>query len=134
MSFIPFQPDDAFSREAINAAFQALDGAVDELRAADVKVQTGSYTGTGVAGSGNQTVLNFTFDPALVVVKDQDAEYMQIFVRGCKSGIGKGSGSSISDWSTATWTTNKLSFYSSSAQPQNQLNVSGRIYRFVAIG
>lgn len=40
----------------------------DKLAAADVKIATGSYTGTGAFGAGSPNSLTFDFEPKLVML------------------------------------------------------------------
>lgn len=133
MSFTPFQPSDPFSREAFNTLFQTIFDTTDGLAAGAVKIQTGSYLGSGTYGADNQNRLTFDFNPILVVVGQVDNRYMQFFLRGCSAGRGGGSGSGFSDWSTAIWGEKTLSWYST-YNLENQLNNAGKVHQYFAIG
>lgn len=83
-----------------------------------VKMETGSYVGTGTYGADNPNELTFPFEPKLVIIM-QDT--------GRSSGrIWAGNG----HWGTLEG--NTLSWYESTAA--NQMNTSGSTYYYVALG
>lgn len=72
MAFTPFTEQDMPTMENFNSKFQsAIDDAVQKAVASGVKIQTGSYTGTGTYGSSNPCSLTFDFVPKFVFIFPQ---------------------------------------------------------------
>ena len=116
-----------------------------KLAAADVKIATGSYTGTGTYGESNPNSLTFDFEPKVILFAAFGTStyfYADVpFIRG--SSFARtvyyvsnddlhGRGVQL------TWDGNTVSWYSDSSDSnwaaKYQLNVSGQVYRYVAIG
>lgn len=108
------------------------------------KIQTGSYTGTGTYGSSNPNKLTFNFQPKLVVVaknacdfdeKDHTFMVLPYGLASIKLSYGN-----YDFTNTLTWGTNTLSWdigtgtTNATYRDDVQLNVSGELYRWVAIG
>lgn len=112
----------------------------DALAAADVKIATGSYTGTGTYGSSNPTSLTFDFVPKFVFVTPnryggQYVSYM-LWTHGVAT-IERDAKNTC----YITINEKKLSWYASSSSPNTfptyasyQFNESGTAYHWVAIG
>ena len=99
-----------------------------------VKMETGSYVGTGTYGASNPNTLTFPFEPKLVLVQvdNTTVNSLGIFIYGTNYAISYFS----SDGPTTinvSWENNKITFYSSNNQTY-QLNFSGSIYYYIAIG
>lgn len=91
-----------------------------------VKIEAGSYVGTGTSGQSNPNELTFQFAPKMVVVTETGAAGL-----GASTGMLWNGNPTIGSKSV-TLDGNALSWYDSSAA--NQLNTSGTIYYYVAIG
>ena len=72
MAFTPFIESDQPTMAAFNEKFsEAISTAINGALDADIKVETGSYTGTGKYGKSNPNRLTFDFVPKLVIVSGQ---------------------------------------------------------------
>lgn len=110
-----------------------------------MKIQTGEYVGTGTYGTadGGHSSLTFDFEPLLVIIGDTTLKANEnntsaditMFLRGVTGSLPTINSDS---WAVASWSGNTLSWYGRSANSsgsidRNQLNVSGHIYRWVAM-
>ena len=110
------------------------------------KFATGTYTGSGGAGSDSPNTLTFGFTPKLVFVMGEGV--ICFFTNGCEYGYGLHTslaGFSLSSISqTATWSGKTLSWYCSGYHPADgssyqissdaQLNLAGKKYHYVVFG
>ena len=72
MAFTPFIESDQPTMAAFNEKFsEAISTAIEGALDADIKVETGSYKGTGVYGKSHPNSLTFDFVPKLVIVSGQ---------------------------------------------------------------
>lgn len=96
-----------------------------------VKIETGSYVGTGTYGSGGKNSLTFDFAPAILIITADYANnhYVNSGYIVCNSGGHSGQNGNIE----ATVNGNTVSWYSGN-DAQVQLNTSGLTYNYVAIG
>lgn len=101
-----------------------------------VKIETGSYTGTGTYGSSNPTTLTFGFEPKIVYVfgKTDDRFSFPYF---CRPGDVWYTGDVTSLSLTVamvhlTWGDNFVSWYAS--DESSQLNVRNYQYDYIALG
>ena len=137
--------------ETLNENFQKMDALVDliEQRA---QVVSGSYIGTGTFGEGNPNVLEFPFKPLFIAIvyaeiKATEASWVPcLFVRpwgyNTKTSTGNTAGKTVNNY--VTWGNNSVSWYSKADSDGNvdpdrsssttQLNVSGTVYHYIAIG
>lgn len=99
---------------------------LDEVTAFPCQIYAGSYIGTGTYGASNPNTLTFQFAPKMVVVTATGAAGL-----GASTGMLWNGNPTIGSKSV-TLDGNALSWYDSSAA--NQLNTSGTIYYYVAIG
>lgn len=124
-----------------NEILQTLDGLAIQL-GGDLKVSTGSYTGTGKHGESNPNTLTFDIDPYFVVIIGcYNSTYNQVtwgnFMRGSTYGVSESV--AMADGSTGlitlyvTWTGKSINFYSQVSAPL-QLNSSSVTYNYVVIG
>lgn len=111
-----------------------------------VKIEVGSYTGSGVYGEGNENTLTFSFVPKIVIIRRQSIVQPTIFINSIKRGYtwtGQCGGGEY----TAFWNGRTLSWYggdsdrwysnnssSNNTEASGQLNVAGETYHYVAIG
>lgn len=102
-------------------------------RSLGVKIETGTYTGTGTYGSNNPNSLTFSFEPKLVIIVPNGSYHGGCFVLGASTAqiFGLSSSSVV-----CTFSGNIISWYStaSSGTTNYQLNVSGILYKYIAIG
>ncbi len=131
----------AFLDENGLAKLWSLIKAEDEkLAAADVKIATGTYVGTGKYGSKNKNSLTFDFEPKIVhIAPDGNGTN----IHGGEFMIGTGSYSTTGSYTSAFGqvaafdkNTLTLTWYHNinGGTAVGQLNVSGVTYRYVAIG
>lgn len=99
-----------------------------------VKIETGSYTGTGTYGASNPNTLTFSFEPKIVFVNMvSDAYGSEIpMINGCLRGTVYDGTSGASTKLNLTWTDNSVTWYQNSAAWQ--LNQNGQKYNYVALG
>ena len=96
-----------------------------------VQIETGSYVGTGTAGSDNPNTLTFGFAAKLVIVFLSGTKWA-MFINNNTSG-NKGVSATANYGNNAyTFSGNSVSWYSNSAN--YQLNDSGTDYYYIAIG
>lgn len=107
------------------------------LRAPKVQIATGSYAGTGTYGASNPNSLTFDFTPKLVYIEGHDRNgtgntaYSAWFVNGFNAAMlftMSAVQTIFADWEDTT-----LKFWANGSGG-SQLNSSGWLYRYVAIG
>lgn len=110
-----------------------------------VRIETGSYVGTGTYGSGNRTSLSFSFQPKIVFVfcetyfNSQNTYYYYpaTFIFGVDYAATSGDGVGGSNQVVVSWSGNNVSWYSTDTSSMRasarQLNYTGYVYRYVAI-
>ena len=139
MAFVPFTKDDQPTMAAFNEKFQQ---AIDEAVSRGVKIEVGSYVGTGTYGSSNPNTLTFEFEPKLVFVRygeNGTTGYttLCIFVPTDLTSSFRMNGFSYIPNSTESNSYAKINGKSLSWYAQNspsQANVSGKTYNYIAIG
>lgn len=100
-----------------------------------VKIEYGSYVGTGTYGQNNPTSLTFGMHPIIVFVGCQNSigynGWPSIFMRDCPASHSDSNMESI----TVVWRDNGLSWYDTKySHGQLQNNDAGVTYYYVAIG
>lgn len=104
-----------------------------------MRIETGSYTGTGTNGSDNPNTLTFLFVPQIVfIVEDYGSNSAITGFNAIVHGQTNSNGvtySSYLRWSI-TWSSDgtSVSWYAYSGTAEKQMNTSSRTYRYVAIG
>ena len=95
------------------------------------KIATGSYTGTGTYGSSNKNTLTFDFIPMILIITANytNNHYTNSGYIVCSSGGHSSQNGNIESAVSG----NTVSWYSGSSS-QIQLNSSGLVYNYVAIG
>ena len=150
-----------------NDAFQQIKTLVDNAQSSadsKVKIQMGSYVGTGTYGKDNRCSLTFNFVPKVVYIIQSgrtsitngntifliESHFMHM-VSGAETGIGdyayKKNGESDENYvggdslvfcsfkdKTVSWYNCKIGFYESGSKAINQMNDSGTKYYWIAIG
>lgn len=113
------------------------------------QIETGSYIGTGTYGSNNPNSLTFTKPPQLVIIQDingvldlRNSGYV-VFVRGVTEFVGPtytymtGGTVFLHVFLYLSWDDNTVTWYcdsSNSETAKTQMNESGDIYNYIAIG
>lgn len=115
----------------------------DKLAAADVKIATGSYSGTGKYGSGNPTSLTFDFAPVYFEITGSSSNGSYQAASTSSAQPGKYSMDAITT-SYVGFDGNNYQYMKKSADGKTiswygkntsqQYNDSGRIYYYIAIG
>ena len=101
-----------------------------------VKMETGSYTGTGTYGSANPNTLTFSFAPKLVIVQSSGGSaYGPMFARDSATATAVNY-HDTAQASTITWSNSgkTLSWYTQSNMVDFQLNRNNSEYIYIAIG
>ena len=109
-----------------------------------VRIETGSYTGTGKKGTSNKNSLTFPFVPRLVLVFIPNLSSGTLMPWGGASGLHRSfiwAGQSHTKVCADTEATlvfslsgNTLSWYTSDGSADGQLNNSNTVYKYLAIG
>lgn len=148
MAFTPFTEQDMPTMENFNSKFQsAIDDAVQKAVASGVKIQTGSYTGTGTYGQSNPCSLTFDFEPKVVFLQTHPADTYNIYnivnatlVFGSNATAtvygnydSGGTGPANSGKLNLSFGGNTVSWYSVNSD-NHQLNLAGNVCRYTAIG
>ena len=134
--------------DALPAIDPTIFYALTDVEADGVKIEVGSYVGTGTYGSSNKVTLTFGFAPKLVhihkVWKENSNVYHALLVPGTTVAISMsgyyGTNTTSSAASVAplilTWGEKTVSFYTnhSTNGPEGQLNESKTTYIVIAIG
>ena len=97
------------------------------------KIAYGSYVGTGQYGAANPNTLTFDFEPKAMFILGTPNPSIALFMRGCARYWN--TGIVISSLGTE-WSGNTIRWYSTSSNQgaENQMNISGMTYNYVAIG
>lgn len=105
-------------------------GDVSNNVASSVRIQVGTYFGTGKYGFGNPNSLSFDFKPMFVYVVNNDkyGEGTSFFVQGCVNAFYM-----ESQRISVSWSNNSVSWYQGNGA-STQLNASGSTYYYFAIG
>jgi len=107
----------------------ALDTALKGVGA--MKIETGSYTGTGVYGADNSNSLTFGFVPKMVVVVPNTYHNTATYGIIWNGQVGGSGNLFTSSGTTLNWYYTQTS---ATYGPTHQCNVSGTAYRYLAIG
>lgn len=134
----------SFLKDATAALFGLTSAAVpDDILAAIAsgrsKIESGTYSGTGVYGSGNANSITFGFTPKLVIIRTTGtSNYNQMvapYIYGNTEFL-VGTGTTATQWrrQVASVSGNTLTWYSDGGNAASQLNASGKTYYWTAIG
>ena len=111
------------------------------IRGADVKIQTGTYTGTGQFTASNPTTLTFDIVPKFVIVyyaPTNNDHRLAVFIRGVTPVFNyAGYGTTVNSAEMhVTWGEKSLSWYSQagSGNTYKQMNDSGQVGHYIAVG
>lgn len=101
-----------------------------------VRIETGSYVGTGTSGQNNPTTLTFSFEPKILFIKDcAETSYAGVVTPAIYPGEGMGviNPSGTIGYATVQWSENSVSWFSNDGSAY-QLNGSGTTYSYLALG
>lgn len=141
MAYTPFTKDDQPTMQAFNEKFEQ---AIQQALADGVKIEVGSYVGTGTYGSANKNSLTFGFEPKFVYIAPQTPSintnafrpHVWFWVKGCGFMFNNASHGSSSDveltYCAVTQADKTLAWYNSNGV-QSQANKAGT-YNYIAIG
>lgn len=115
------------------AAGYSTIGDVLALVTPGAQIATGSYTGTGTSGSAHPNSLTFSFTPKLLVVMIHSSSDIRFGIFTYQSTVGFGWDYSTYRLLTTSWNGGTVSWYLTDNAP-GQLNTSGTVYNYVAIG
>ena len=106
-----------------------------------VKIETGSYTGTGTYGSSNPNTLTFSFEPKIVFITYAGSSFVpgtDYFADSAIYLIGSSFSRVAVSGSVLNWSIDGvvLNWYTSgsAATARSQLNQNGYMYNYVALG
>lgn len=111
-----------------------------------VRIETGSYVGTGTHGPNNPNTLTFSFVPKILFIFKnniysgfiREMEYAQMVIMTHVSVVTSSynSGVNFGKETYLTWDDNnkKVSWYSTASNAECQGNISGVTYTYIAIG
>lgn len=139
MAFTPFTESDQPTMNNFNEKFQqCISESVAQALGVDVKMEAGSYVGTGAYGAGSPNSLTFGITPKLLIIVPQNdnfANYSAYMVAvnpqqysWTDQLVGNGTGN---HGVSLTWADKTVSWYNTAAA-YRQLNQSGVIYLWVA--
>lgn len=133
---------------------QVIQNAVNEAIAKGVKIETGSYVGTGTYGASHPNSLTFSSSPSLIFISSarqyqntSSRVYVPDLCYFVRSGptaltintINTGNANVSGSVLYITWEHNGISFYNSNSygaaiEGQNQLNGKNTTYYYISIG
>ena len=118
------------------SGLSALAETVNGMSSSGLKIASGSYTGTGYSGSSGKTSITFDFEPKVVFLQDSQFEFScpVIWHKGVSVLTLGLNGSNTTKQLQFSLSGNTLSWYYPLQEPDTQLNNSGTLYHWVAIG
>ena len=129
----------------INTSIDQINTNITNLQSSQIKMEVGSYTGTGVSGPSSPNSLIFNLQPRLVIVQSNTLSSSFMYSTGifvynsthCTTYIQYFSPSTLFYYSVTNWNNNGISWYApaagASSAPQ-QLNITGQTYNYIAFG
>ena len=102
----------------------------------NLRVETGSYTGTGTYGQYNPTHLTFSLYPLVVMIVCTSSTYASppcIMMRPAPCSI-FAAGASAALGIFITWDEHKVSWYAGNGGANSQVNEEGASYHYLALG
>ena len=97
-------------------------------------IATGSYTGTGTYGSANPNSLTFDFEPKFIIFfGEHDLYSPNIFTMAASGKFARGM-HGLNYNNNFSYSNGVLTWYTSNSNDYSQLNSSGKIYYYTAIG
>lgn len=128
--------EDHVLMEDFNADNQKLEAALKEL-STRARVVHATYTGTGTYGQSNPTRLDFAATlgtaPKFLYVTEKDASYSLLLVKGMTIQKPFYNASNEPELCYVEWTETGVRWYNTSRNTY-QLNISGEVYYYIAIG
>ncbi len=121
----------------VESGLNDLSSVVSGMNSSGVKIASGSYTGTGYSGSNAKNSITFDFEPKVVFLQDTNAEYscpvvwhkgVSVLTLGINGSNQTNQLQFSLEGNTLRW------YYPLNTNPDTQLNESGKVYHWVAIG
>ena len=130
MAFTPFTESDQPTMDAFNQKFQE---AINDAVSKGLKVETGTYIGTGTYGESNPTSISFSKTPELIFVSGLPGEntHGPFFAIKDGQGVNVGYGSETQTMNDVVWG-KTVSWYTTTNE-RVQMNESGRKYVYIGI-
>ena len=108
-----------------------IDAAVGALTAGAVKFKSGSYIGTNKYGESNPNVLDFGFNPKIVIVYHENSGLGMILMNGMSTQYSSPGNSNFKNY--VQWTKTGVQWYNTEYYTY-QLNQAETKYFYIAIG
>jgi hypothetical protein len=120
----------------IEESIGSLTSSVKGIASSGLKIATGSYTGNGYSGSDSPNSLSFDFEPKVVFLQDVSAEFScpVIWHKGVTILTLGLNGSNQTKQLQFSLNGNTLQWYYPLQESDTQLNESGKVYHWVALG
>jgi hypothetical protein len=120
----------------IEESIGSLTSSVEGIASSGLKIATGSYTGNGYSGSNSPNSLSFDFEPKVVFLQDISAEFScpVIWHKGVTILTLGLNGSNQTKQLQFSLNGNTLQWYYPLQESDTQLNESGKVYHWVALG
>ena len=101
-----------------------------------LKIETGSYVGTGTTGPNGQNILTFGIKPRVVIISVDEGN---AFISSQQGVVFTASGDGVFDLSLygsgrLTVSGNTIKWYDQSSEPRYQFNISGQRYYYTVLG
>ena len=125
--------------DALTAIDPTIFYALTDVESDGVKIETGSYVGTGKYGSSSPNKLTFSHNPQIVFVASQEnnGQYSNVLIlmQGV-NGASQMDSAPISQGVVVSWGDKSVSWYcpGGSGADAYQYNYSGDTYKYIAIG
>jgi hypothetical protein len=120
----------------VEESIGSLTSSVEGIASSGLKIATGSYTGNGYSGSDSPNSLSFDFEPKVVFLQDISAEFScpVIWHKGVSILTLGLNGSNQTKQLQFSCVGNTLNWYYPLQESDTQLNESGKVYHWVALG
>lgn len=128
----------SFLKDATAALFGLTSAAVPDdvlatIASGFAKIETGSYTGTGVYGTSNKNSITFSITPKIVLIVA--ASGTQMYTPYIFGGGAFSTGTKATNYQQIVTVNRKtMEWYSDGGNAGYQLNTSGVVYTYCAIG
>ena len=136
------EPEDKFLPTPLNQNMEKVEEAFQEIQTDlgtighNLRVETGSYVGTGTCGSANPSRLTFSLTPVLVMIaltSSTVASPPMILMRSVPCSIFL-AGANASYGVFVTWEDHAVQWYTGANSDYYQGNSSGGTYSYIALG
>ena len=112
-------------------AISQVNSEIQGVKDSGVKIETGSYVGTGTGGVNHKSTLTFNITPQLVFIAGDRWGFAMQNSNNMQIQYGSSGNDCIASWHNGG---EKLQWYANDDRGFQQLNASGIEYHYVAIG